>query len=122
MHGLNPPQRPAAPLVPLLLGLGIVLCTAAQCASPRGSSNGTSAIVDTITVEGDVTARGNEPFSAYVLETDERNFYVLELPDELADDFATPARIRVTGRLYRGEWEGRPFAHIDVARYEPLPR
>ena len=74
---------------------------------------------DIITVEGMVTVRGNEPFAAYVLETSDRNTYVLTFP-EVAETPApeTPARLQVTGRLYLGEWEGHSYAHIEVHTYE----
>ena len=71
---------------------------------------------DTITVEGMVTVRGNEPFAAYVLETSDRNTYVLVFPEAVE----TPARLRVTGRLYLGEWDGQSYAHIEVHAYEEL--
>ena len=76
---------------------------------------------DIITVEGMVTVRGNEPFAAYVLETSDRNTYVLTFP-EVAETPApeTPARLQVTGRLYLGEWEGQSYAHIEVHAYEEL--
>lgn len=72
-----------------------------------------------VTVEGVVTVRGNEPFAAYVLETDENNRYVLQVDGERMPD--TPASLRVTGRLYRGSWDGRPFAFIEVHDLEPAP-
>lgn len=71
---------------------------------------------DTITVEGMVTVRGNEPFAAYVLETSDRNTYVLVFPEAVE----TPARLQVTGRLYLGEWDGQSYAHIEVHAYEEL--
>ena len=76
---------------------------------------------DIITVEGMVTVRGNEPFAAYVLETSDRNTYILAFP-EAAETPApeTPARLQVTGRLYLGEWEGQSYAHIEVHAYEEL--
>ena len=74
---------------------------------------------DIITVEGMVTVRGNEPFAAYVLETSDRNTYILTFP-EVAETPApeTPARLHVTGRLYLAEWEGQSYAHIEVHAYE----
>jgi hypothetical protein len=71
---------------------------------------------DIITVEGMVTVRGNEPFAAYVLETSDRNTYVLVFPEAVEN----PARLRVTGRLYLGEWDGQSYAHIEVHAYEEL--
>ncbi len=82
----------------------------ASCATDRVPE------ADTITVEGMVAVRGNEPFTAYVLETSDRNTYVLVFPEAVE----TPARLRVTGRLYLGEWEGQSYAHIEVHGYEEL--
>lgn len=83
----------------------------AACAAPQATST-----TDTITVEGTVTYRGNEPFSALVLETDQRNLYVLNVDDMQADAIAsnTPMRVRATGTLYRDEWNGQPIAHLRV--------
>ncbi len=69
---------------------------------------------ETITVMGVATVRGNVPFTTVMLETEERNLYVLVLDDEqrAALDRTLPARLRVTGELYRGEWHGRPIAHL----------
>ena len=61
-----------------------------------------------------VTARGNEPFSAYVLETDDRNYYVLNLEEADRQGYTTPARIRATGTVYVNDWMGRPFTHLRV--------
>jgi len=77
---------------------------------------------NTITVEGMVTARGNEPFSAYVLETDSRNFYVLNLEEADRGGFSTPARIRATGSLYLTNWMGRPFTHLRVSTWVMVDR
>lgn len=79
-----------------------------SCATDRISD------AETITVEGMVTVRGNEPFAAYVLETSDRNTYVLVFPEAVE----TPARLRVTGRLYLGEWMRQSYAHIEVQAYE----
>ena len=81
-----------------------------SCATDRVSET------DTITVEGMVTVRGNEPFAAYVLETSDRNTYVLVFPEAMEN----PARLQVTGRLYLGEWMGESYAHIEVHSYEEL--
>ena len=69
---------------------------------------------DVITVTGTVTVRGNEPFTAVILETDDRNLYVLNMTRALRTALETPARMRVIGRLYLGDWNGRAFAHLDV--------
>lgn len=80
------------------------------CASAR------EPFVDLVTVEGQVIVRGNEPFAEYVLETVEHNLYVLRFP--AMDAPSTPAVLTVTGRLYAADWNGRPFAHIDVHAIE----
>ncbi len=79
-----------------------------SCATDRALDS------DTITVEGMVTVRGNEPFAAYVLETSDRNTYVLIFPEAVE----TPARLQVTGRLYLGEWMGQSYTHIEVHSHE----
>lgn len=71
-----------------------------------------------LTVEGTVTVRGNEPFAAYVLETESRNTYVLRFTD--LEPPPTPATLRVTGRLFQDDWNGRPYAHIAVHEFEPV--
>lgn len=81
-----------------------------SCATDRVSD------ADIITVEGMVAVRGNEPFAAYVLETSDRNTYVLVFPEAVE----TPVRLQVTGRLYLGEWMGQPYAHIEVHSHEEL--
>ncbi|MEX0747944.1 MAG: hypothetical protein WD275_08100 [Rhodothermales bacterium] len=65
-----------------------------------------------------VTVRGNEPFTEYVLETDANTLYVLKFRTDREEGFSTPARVSVSGRLYRELWDGRPFAHIDVEAWE----
>lgn len=73
-----------------------------------------------VTVDGIVTARGNEPFVRYVLETSEGNLYALRIPEDKQAEFQTPAQLRVTGRLYVADWHGRPFAHLDVTEWTQL--
>ena len=63
-----------------------------------------------------VSVRGNEPFAGYVLETADGDAYLLVFPEAVE----TPARLRVTGRLYLAEWMGRSQAHIEVHAYEEL--
>ncbi len=82
----------------------------ASCAANREPA------ADIITVEGVVAVRGNEPFAEYILETSDGNAYLLVFPEAVE----TPARLRVTGRLYPGEWMGRSHAHIEVHAYEEL--
>ena len=74
---------------------------------------------DTITVEGEVTVRGNEPFAAHLLETREHDVYVLDFAGGTAPP--TPAHLRVTGRLYEDEWMGAEYLHIEVASIERTP-
>ena len=88
-----------------VLATGLVSCTTDRVSG-----------TDIITVEGMVTVRGNEPFAAYVLETSDRNSYILVFPEAVE----TPARLRVTGRLYLGEWDGQSYAHIEVHAHEEL--
>lgn len=77
-----------------------------------------------LTVEGTVTSRGNEPFTTLVLETDRQNLYVLCLGVDCSGtlDADTPARVRLTGHVYRADWNGRPFAHLRVTGTELLGR
>lgn len=89
----------------VLLGMG--------CASsgPATEPEGT-----TIVVEGTLSMRGNEPFTALVLETAERNTYVLNVDDMQQEvlDYGTPVRARVSGILYQDTWNGQPYAHLRV--------
>jgi len=59
--------------------------------------------------------RGAEPFTGVVLTTADRNSYVLTLTPDQRASLVTPARLRVTGRLYAGEWRGMSFAHLEVS-------
>lgn len=93
-------------VLPFFLAVLLAGCTASDTVHP-----------DVVTVEGMVAARGHEPFVRYVLETSEGNLYALRIPEEDRAQFQTPARLRVTGRLYADDWEGRPFAHIDVSEW-----
>ena len=67
-----------------------------------------------------MTARGNEPFVRYLLETEDRTYYVLRLPEAERASFTTPARIRATGRVYVDSWDGRPYTHMDVSAWETV--
>lgn len=91
-----------------------------------GSSSGCSAqaplVRDVVIAEGLVSVRGAEPFTELVLETTDRNYYVLKFasPEERAAvQDASPAFFRVEGDVYRGEWNGRAFAHLRVESVEP---
>jgi hypothetical protein len=94
--------------------LHLVFSAVLFAAAPGCASVPPRAAEDTVTVEGMVTARGNAPFSVYLLETDTGNAYVLVLDDTTRAGFGTPARLRVTGAVYRGDWQGTPFAHLRV--------
>ncbi len=86
------------------------------CMGPASCAADRESVADVVTVEGMVVARGNEPFARYVLETSDRNAYLLVFREAVE----TPARLRVTGRLYLEEWMGRSHAHIEVHAYEEL--
>lgn len=101
------PIRLTIVLAPLLIAL-------AACSTTHGPA------VDVVTVEGVVTARGNEPFVRYILETDEGLVYALRISEEDRSRFQTPARLRATGRLYVDDWQGYSFAHIDVSEFSPI--
>ena len=72
-----------------------------------------------MTVEGTISVRGNEPFSAVVLQTASRNHYVLKMSPEMRSRLVTPSLRRVTGYLYLDKWNGRDFAHLDVVQIGP---
>ncbi|GAB5517982.1 MAG: hypothetical protein RhofKO_02330 [Rhodothermales bacterium] len=91
-----------------LLGLLMAACT----------STASLPAADTITVEGQVSMRGNEPFAAYVLETSNQNLYVLTFDEGDAQRFTTAARYRLTGTVSFELWNGRPFAHLRVQASE----
>jgi hypothetical protein len=55
-----------------------------------------------------------------MLEDDDGTLYVLDIPDSVREGFRTPSRLKVTGRLYQDDWNGSPFAHIEVTEWEPL--
>lgn len=91
--------------------LGAVL--AAGCVGSRGAAA-------EIVVEGMLTARGNAPFVAQVLETDQQNLYVLVMDDSVRVRVGNPSRLRVTGDVFVADWNGRPFTHLRVRRAEVL--
>ncbi|ARA93674.1 hypothetical protein AWN76_011200 [Rhodothermaceae bacterium RA] len=92
--------------LPLLLLSGLLL---GGCASTRLPE-------PPITVEGRVTMRGHAPFTALVLDTDQHNSYVLrfEGAGEASVASQAPGRFRVTGHVHRADWNGQPFAHLQV--------
>lgn len=67
-----------------------------------------------VTVTGDITVRGNEPFAQVVLITDDNHWYLLDMTSEQRDALMTPARATITGPVRLGEWNGRPFARLRV--------
>ncbi|MFT5142791.1 MAG: hypothetical protein ACI80V_000443 [Rhodothermales bacterium] len=101
--------------VPLLLSM-VALVLLAGCMSPRATGS------TAFEIEGRVTVRGNEPFTAVILETEQGNWYVLELTPEQRTGLVNPSMQRVFGELYRGDWNGRPFATIRVATIQRLER
>jgi len=67
-----------------------------------------------VTVTGDITVRGNEPFAKVVLITDDNHWYMLDLTQEQQRTLMTPARARITGPVSLGQWNSRPFARLKV--------
>ena len=91
------------------------------CAGTAPSSDQARAL-DVITVEGQASVRGNTPFTAVMLETNQRNLYVLALndADRQALERDLPARLRITGILYVDDWNGVPYAHLRPTAMERL--
>ncbi len=83
--------------------------------------SGSRAVPDRIAVVGDVSSRGQEPFTVQMLETDQQNLYILVLDEGQRRSYVTPARVHVTGIVYVDEWAGRPYTHLRVERIEPAP-
>lgn len=75
---------------------------------------------DVITVTGNITVRGNVPFTEVVLITDDNNWYLLELSPEQRQALLTPARATVMGRIRLGEWNGRPYTRMAVSELIPV--
>ena len=102
-------------LLYVLLGLGWL-----GCAGASGTNQLTSD--DVITVEGQVTVRGNVPFTALMLETDQHNLYLLVLgeAERQSLDATLPARFRITGAVYVDDWNGRPYTHLRPIAMERL--
>ncbi|WP_456429144.1 hypothetical protein [Rhodocaloribacter sp.] len=75
---------------------------------------------EVITVEGSVSRRGNVPFTALMLETPEHNLYILTFDEKPAPQLSVSYRYRITGRLYKDDWNSRPFAHLRVIRVERI--
>lgn len=66
-----------------------------------------------ITVEGQISQRGNTPFQAWMLENDQRNSYILVM-DANGGEYSSSKSYSVTGRLYKDQWNGKDFAHLEV--------
>ena len=74
-----------------------------------------------ITIEGQISVRGNEPFTTYVLETPEQNSYVLLFSESSFRRQLLEDRVRVTGQVDVREWGGIPFTHLQVIEAMPVP-
>ncbi|MEM9664259.1 MAG: hypothetical protein AAF970_04945 [Bacteroidota bacterium] len=74
-----------------------------------------------VTAEGRITVRGNAPFTAVMLETDQRNLYVLEADARALSALQTAGRATITGHVYTDIWNGRPHAHLRVTAWAPTP-
>lgn len=89
-----------------------------------GCASGTAQLTseDVITVEGQVTLRGNTPFTALMLETDQHNLYVLVMGEaqRQALESTLPARFRITGAIYADDWNGQRFTHLRPIALERL--
>lgn len=97
-------------LLILLTGVAVL---GSGCMAP-GQTSSNPSIEAVITVEGTVNSFGAEPFAAVVLNSAERNSWVLELSAADRDRLMMPARVRVTGSVYAADWQGRTRAHMRV--------
>jgi len=96
-----------------VLAASLALILTASLALGCGASERV-ADADVITVEGRITARGNTPFQAHMIETDDRNIYVLAYPDDADHAYTRSHRYRVVGELYKSDWNGVAMAHLRV--------
>lgn len=114
---MSPVRFRAAAVTRNVVGV-LFLVLLISCSTFRGASEEAAAFV----VEGAVTVRGNEPFTDLFLETEDRNSYVLafEEGERAGMQRVTPGRFRVTGRLYRGDWNGKPYAFVAVESWVKL--
>ena len=89
-----------------------------------GTNTAATAMQDAemITVEGQASVRGNTPFTAVLLETSQRNLYVLVLDDaeRQALEADLPTRLRVTGMLSIDTWNGIRYAHLKPTAMDRL--
>lgn len=102
---------PTASTRPWLLAVLVGFCL---CLAGCAASTTTTGSQHIITVEGQVSSRGNEPFAAQMLETDDRNLYVLNLDGAPQTSFIYGRRYRIEGRLYLDDWNSFPYAHLQV--------
>ncbi len=107
--------------MPQLLRLAL-LFSAVVLVMQTGCSSSRTAEMDLTEVEGTVTVRGNEPFTAVMLQTNEDNWYILDLTPEQRSGLVNPSVQRVRGSVYLGDWNGRPFTHMKVAQIERVMR
>jgi hypothetical protein len=99
----------------VLMGLFVVATLATGCASIQQAQSEAA-----ITVSGMAMVMGNVPFTALILETKDRNSYILTMGNAMRDSLMTPAQIEVEGELYLAEWNGKPFAHIRVSQLKRI--
>lgn len=97
----------------------LVLCWMG-CSGAASTVSRTDGMRERITVEGQVAVRGNEPFTGILLQTDQSNYYVLDVDDARRASLVgtLPARYRVTGLLYGAEWGGKRYAHLRPLQME----
>ena len=99
----------------VLMGLFVVAALSAGCGTVQHVKGGAP-----ITVSGRAVVMGNVPFTALILETKDRNSYILTMGNAMRDSLMTPAQIEVEGELYLAEWNGKPFAHIRVSQLKRI--
>ncbi|MEQ9104669.1 MAG: hypothetical protein RIE53_08230 [Rhodothermales bacterium] len=103
------------PILMVLLATGVFFQSGCvQSRSASGAQGSSQHSGPEITVEGMVNSFGAEPFAAVILNSDERNSWVLELSAEDRDRLMMPARVRATGTVYAADWQGRLRAHMRV--------
>lgn len=113
MTRLNRSAHSLITTVPTLMVLLVAALTWVGCSSSsRTPSNGESG--SEITVEGIVNSFGAEPFAAVILNSEERNSWVLLLTPEDRSRLMMPARVRITGRVFAADWQGHTRAHMRV--------
>ncbi|MFT4605771.1 MAG: hypothetical protein ACI9W4_002515 [Rhodothermales bacterium] len=95
-----------------------LLLSAVTLLMQTGCSSSRTAEKDLTEVQGTVTVRGNEPFTAVMLQTIEDNWYILDLTPEQRSGLVNPSVQRVRGRVSLGDWNGQPFTHLKVVEIE----